>query len=155
MAQFDIFSGANVEVEVGTWTAGSKVEATDFEVIPELGSFPTVGAENVVIDVVTYNDAYNRKLLGTKSIPDITLTLNYLPDNAVHQKLLELESTQQRAQFKITYYENASRTNSYSVTVVAFVSSSVTSGEKDAVVARDFVLAVDGGPIATKVTVTP
>ncbi|MDI4746066.1 hypothetical protein MJL33_33130, partial [Salmonella enterica subsp. enterica serovar Kentucky] len=41
---------------------------------------------------------------------------------------------------------------SYSITYVAFVSSSVTSGDKDQVVTRDFVLAVDGGPIESKVT---
>lgn len=152
MAEMDIFAGANLQVEVGTHTPGSKIEATDFKVIPEIGAFPTVGAENVVIDVVTYNNAYNRKLLGTKSVPDITLTVNYLPDNEVHQKLLELEEKQQRAQFRVTYYEDATRTSSYSVTYVAFVSSSVTAGDKDAVVTRDFVLAVDGGPLVTKIT---
>ncbi len=89
-------------VEVETHTPGSKTPATDFEEIPEIGAFPTVGAENVAIDVVTYNNAYNRKLLGTKSVPDITLTVNYLPDNKIHQKLLELEENQQRAQFRIT-----------------------------------------------------
>lgn len=149
---FEIFSGANVQVEIGTWTAGSKTPATDFEVIPELASFPTVGAENVVIDVVTYNDPYNRKLMGTKSVPSITLTVNYIPDNAVHQKMLELEANQQRAQYKITYYEDATRTNSYSVTYIGFLSSSGTAGEKDAVVTRDFVLEVDGGPIDSLVT---
>ncbi|CAH6081978.1 TPA: hypothetical protein OT044_000452 [Citrobacter koseri] len=154
MAAFDIFSGANLQVEVGTHTPGSTTPATDFVVIPEIAAFPTVGAENVVIDVVTYNNAYNRKLLGTKSVPDITLSVNYQPDNAVHQKLLQLEESQTRAQFKITYYENATHTNAYSITYVAFVSSSVTSGDKDEVVKRDFVLSVDGGPIATEI-ITP
>ncbi|EAX5221099.1 hypothetical protein FD489_12950 [Salmonella enterica] len=155
MATMDIFAGANLTVEVGTHTPGSKTPTTDFEEIPEIGAFPTVGAENVVIDVVTYNNAYNRKLLGTKSVPDITLTVNYLPDNKIHQKLLELEENQQRAQFRITYYEDTTHTQSYSITYVAFVSSSVTSGDKDQVVTRDFVLAVDGGPIESKVTVVP
>lgn len=149
----DIFAGANILVEVGTHTPGT--EATDFKEIPEIGSFPVVGTENTVIDVVTFNNAYNRKLLGTKSVPDISLTVNYLPDNEVHQKLLELEEKQKRAQFRITYFENAEKTSSYSVTYVAFVSSSVTAGDKDAVVTREVVLAVDGGPIATKITSAP
>ncbi|HHT3956216.1 TPA: hypothetical protein ACTYGH_005135 [Citrobacter freundii] len=103
---FDIFSGSNVTVEVGTHTAGSKTVATDFKEIPELGSFPTIGAENVVIDVVEYNDKYNRKLIGSKSVPDITLTVHYLPDNEVHIDLLNAEENQLRKQFRITYYED-------------------------------------------------
>lgn len=147
----DIFSGSNVTVEVGTHTAGSTEVATDFKQIPELGSFPTIGAENVVIDVVEYNNKYNRKLIGSKSVPDITLTLHYLPDNAVHQDLLVAEENQLRKQFRITYYEDGTHTTGYQVVVVGFVSSSVTSGDKDDVVNRDFVIAVDGGPLEAKV----
>ncbi len=35
----DIFAGANLTVEVGTHTPGSKTPATDFEEIPEIGAF--------------------------------------------------------------------------------------------------------------------
>ncbi|HHC4894359.1 TPA: hypothetical protein ACN6Y1_003026 [Escherichia albertii] len=63
---FDIFAGANVTVEVGTYTAGSTTPATDFEIIPELGAFPTMGASSVVVDVVTFNSVFNRKLLRHK-----------------------------------------------------------------------------------------
>ncbi|MDA8518965.1 phage tail tube protein [Citrobacter sp. Igbk 16] len=147
----DIFAGANISVEVGTHTAGSNTPATDFKEIPEIGSFPTIGAENVVIDVVEYNNKYNRKLIGSKSVPDITLTVHYLPDNEIHQLLLSLEDEQKRAQFKITYFEDASKTTGYSVLYVGFISSSVTSGDKDAPVDRNFVIAVDGGPIETKI----
>ncbi|MDV0678314.1 phage tail tube protein [Citrobacter freundii] len=155
MAKMDIFTGANLSVEIGTHTPGSKTPATDFEDIPEVASFPTIGAESVVVDVVTYNDSYNRKLLGTKSIPQITLTVNYLADNPIHQKILALSESQQRAQFKVTYYENALRNSGYSVTYVAFISSSVTAGDKDQVVTRDFTIDVDGGPIATEVIEAP
>ncbi|EEC8320237.1 TPA: hypothetical protein L7317_004629 [Escherichia coli] len=141
--------GSDVTVEVGTYTAGSTTPATDFEIIPELGAFPTMGAESVVIDVVTFNSAYNRKLLGTKSVPDIPLTVNYLPDNAVHTKLLALAEDQKRAQFKITYYTDGTHDEGYYAIYNAFISSSTTGGDKDAVVTREFVLAVDGGPLAT------
>lgn len=147
----DIFSGAILSVEVGTHTPGSKVPATDFKEVPEIGSFPTVGAENTVIDVVEFNNKFNRKLIGSKSIPDVTLTVHYLPDNEVHQLLLQLEEDQKRAQFKITYYEDQTKTTGYSVTYVGFISSSVTSGDKDAPVDRNFVISVDGGPIETKI----
>ncbi|HCN8288286.1 TPA: hypothetical protein N6453_004601 [Escherichia coli] len=141
--------GANVTVEVGTYTAGSTTPATDFEIIPELGAFPTMGAESIVVDVVTFNSVYNRKILGTKSVGDIPLTVNYLLDNLTHIKLLQLAEDQKRAQYKITYYTDGTHTEGYYAIYNAFISSSTTGGDKDAVVTREFVLAVDGGPIAT------
>ncbi len=54
----DIMSGANLKVEVGT-SAGN-VLATDFKEVPEVASFTTSGFESVVIDVKTFNSAYNR-----------------------------------------------------------------------------------------------
>ena len=43
----DIFSGANITVEVGT--AGSTL-ATDFKVVPAVAAFTTSGFESTVID---------------------------------------------------------------------------------------------------------
>ncbi|WP_157508015.1 hypothetical protein [Enterobacter hormaechei] len=53
----DIMSGANLKVSVGT--AGATL-ATDFKEVPEVAAFTTSGFESVVIDVVTFNSAYNR-----------------------------------------------------------------------------------------------
>lgn len=142
-----IMTGANLKVELGTYTAGSSTAAADFQEIPEVATFATSGFESTVIDVVTYNSAYNRKLLGTKSIPDIELTVNYLADNTVHQKLERLADDQVRTQVKITYYENATRTTGFFVIYNAFVSSNLIAGSKDEVVTKAFTLAVDGGPI--------
>ncbi|ELO0973799.1 phage tail tube protein [Raoultella ornithinolytica] len=141
----DIFSGANLVVSVGT-SAGSTV-ATDFKPIPEVASFATSGFESVVIDVVTFNSAYNRKLLGTKSIPDIELTVNYLPDDAVHQQLETLADSQRRCQVKIEYFTDASHAEGFYVIYTAFVSSTTIAGDKDEVVTKAFTLAVDGGAL--------
>lgn len=141
----DIFSGANLVVSVGT-SAGSAV-ATDFKSIPEVASFATSGFESVVIDVVTFNSAYNRKLLGTKSIPDIELTVNYLPDDAVHQQLETLADSQRRCQVKIEYFTDASHAEGFYVIYTAFVSSTTIAGDKDEVVTKAFTLAVDGGAL--------
>lgn len=86
---------------------------------------------------------------GTKSVEDIPLTVNYLPDNITHIKLLQLAEDQKRAQFKITYYTDGTHTEGYYAIYNAFISSSTTGGDKDAVVVREFVLSVDGGPLAT------
>lgn len=147
----DIFSGSNLKVEVGT--AGT-VLATDFVEVPEVGTFTTSGFESTVIDVVTFNSAYNRKLLGTKSIPDIELTVNYLADNAVHQKLEQLADEQKRCQIRLSYYEDATHTTGFYVVYTCFVSSTSIAGDKDAVVTKAFNLAVDGGALQSGILPT-
>ncbi|HDR2686695.1 TPA: hypothetical protein QHU51_004721 [Escherichia coli] len=141
----DIFSGANLKVEVGT-SAGTTL-ATDFKEVPEVASFTTSGFESVVIDVVTFNSAYNRKLLGTKSIPDIELQVNYLPDNETHQLLETLADEQKRCQIRLSYYTDATETTGCYVVYTCFVSSTTIAGDKDAVVTKSFNLAVDGAAI--------
>lgn len=141
---FDIFSGANLKVEVGT--AGT-VLATDFEIVPEVNTFTTSGFESTVISVKTFNSAYDRKLLGTKSIPDISLAVNYLADNEVHQKLEQLADDQKRCQIRLSYYEDATHTTGFYVVYTCFVSTTTIGGDKDEVVSKTFTLAVDGAPV--------
>ncbi|ENC1132677.1 hypothetical protein ABJ736_000853 [Escherichia coli] len=144
----DIMSGANLKVSVGT--AGTTL-ATDFKEVPEVAAFTTSGFESVVIDVVTFNSAYNRKLLGTKSIPDIELSVNYLADNAVHQQLEQLADEQKRCQIRLDYYSDATHTTGFYVVYTCFVSSTTIAGDKDAVVTKAFTLAVDGGALESGV----
>lgn len=141
---FDIFSGANLKVEVGT--AGTTL-ATDFEVVPEVNTFTTSGFESSVISVKTFNSAYDRKLLGTKSIPDISLAVNYLADNEVHQKLEQLADDQKRCQIRLSYYEDATHTTGFYVVYTCFISTTTIGGDKDEVVTKTFTLAVDGAAI--------
>ncbi|PWW04981.1 phage tail tube protein [Mangrovibacter plantisponsor] len=144
----DIFSGANIQVQIGT--AGS-TEATDFVEVPEVASFTTSGAESTVITVKSFNSAYDRKLLGTKNVPDITLTVNYLPDDAVHQQLETAAENQSRIQVKLSYFTDATKTEGFSVTYNCFVSKSTIAGDKDQVITKDFTLGIDGGAVATAV----
>ncbi|EFB5156771.1 hypothetical protein IM093_003221 [Escherichia coli] len=156
MAFQNIFSGANLSVEVGSYEIDSvtgKVKIpTDFKEVPHIASFPQVGFESTIIDVVVYNSAYNEKLLGTKSVPAITMNINYIPSDPIHQKLLALADSQKRAVFKVSYFDDPEHTNGYYETYVAFVSSTSTNGDKDQVVTRDIVLAVSGGSIDSGIT---
>ncbi|KHS93550.1 MULTISPECIES: hypothetical protein [Pectobacterium] len=144
----DIFAGANIKVELGT--AGSTVSST-FEVIPEIGVFPTSGSESTVITVKSFNSTFDRKLLGSRQVPDITLSVSWLPDNAVHAKLLQASENQTRVQVRITYYENATNTTGYSVVYNGFISKDTVTGDKDQAVVREFTLAVDGKAVESKV----
>lgn len=144
----DIFSGANLKVEIGTATAG-KTLATDFVEVPEVNTFTTSGFESTVITVKTFNTAYDRKLLGTKSIPDINLAVNYLADDEVHKKLEQLADNQKRCQIRLTYFEDATHTTGFYVVYQCFVSTTTLGGDKDEVVTKTFTLAVDGGALAS------
>ncbi|CSE34632.1 TPA: phage tail tube protein [Shigella sonnei] len=141
----DIFSGANLTVEVGS--SAGKTVATDFVEVPEVNTFSTSGFESTVISVKTFNNAYDRKLLGTKSIPDISLAVNYLPDNAVHQNLEQLADDQKRCQVKLSYFTDATKKEGFFVIYTCFVSSTTIGGDKDEVVTKTFTLAVDGEAI--------
>ncbi|ENN8393446.1 MULTISPECIES: hypothetical protein [Serratia] len=151
---FDIFSGANLKVEFST-TSGSTA-STDYKVIPEVASFTTSGFESTVISVKTFNSSFDRKLLGTKSVPDIDLEVNWLPDDVTHMAMEKAADDQSRCQVRITYYEDATHTTGFFVVYNVFVSSTTVSGDKDEVVKKTFKLAVDQGSIASgSAPVTP
>lgn len=141
-----IFSGANLLVEIGT--AGTTESAT-FTEVPEIATFATSGGTSTVIDVVTFNSIYNRKLLGTKSVPDININVNYLPDDPTHAQMVLASENQTRIQLKLSYFQDAAKTNGFYVVYNGFISSDALAGDKDAVVTREFTFAVDGGSVAT------
>ncbi|AKF37319.1 phage tail tube protein [Yersinia enterocolitica] len=143
---FDIFSGSNITVELGT--AGQTV-STSFVAIPEVAAFPSTGSESAVINVKTFGSVYDRKLVGTRNQPDITLTVNWLPDNVQHLALLKAAEDQTRVQVRISYYENATKTTGYYTVLNGFISKDTIAGDKDSVVTREFTFSVDGAPVAS------
>lgn len=150
---FDIQSGANIRASIGT--SGNTVSTT-FTEISELASFTTSGGTSTVIDVVTFNSPYNRKLLGTKAVADISITVNYLADNEVHSQLVAANENQTRIQLKLEYFQDATKTNGFFVVYNGFVSGDQLAGDKDSVVTREFTFAVDGGPVDSGlIDVTP
>lgn len=144
----DIFAGTNLSVSIGT--AGS-TESTTWTEVPEISSFATSGGTSTVIEVVTFNQLYNRKLLGSKAVPDISISVFWIPDNTVHQQLMTASDTQKRIQVKLEYFQDATRTTGYYVVYNAFVSADTVAGGKDEVVTKEFTLAIDGGPVASAV----
>ncbi|MCW6030168.1 hypothetical protein [Pantoea sp. JK] len=143
---FNIQNGATITASIGT--AGN-VSSTTFTEIPELASFTTSGGTSTVIDVVTFNSPYNRKLLGTKSIADIAITVNYLADDEVHQQLVDANENQTRIQLKLEYFQNPTKTEGFYVIYNGYISGDQLAGDKDSVITREFTFAVDQGPVAS------
>ena len=87
MAFNSIFVGNNVKVEIATAPTGGG-QATTFTVVEEVGAFPSAaGAESNVVSVNTFGQQYAKKLLGSRSVPDLTLTVNWKP-GATGQEML-------------------------------------------------------------------
>ncbi|EPF6564087.1 MULTISPECIES: phage tail tube protein [Serratia] len=151
---FDIFSGANLKVEFST-TSGSTA-STDYKVIPEIASFVTSGFESTVIEVKSFNDSYSRKLLGSKSVGDIDIEVNWIPDDVTHMAMETAADSQKRCQVRITYYEDATHTTGYFIVYNVLVASITVSGDTNEVVKKTFKLAVDKGAVDKGTTpVTP
>lgn len=136
----DIFSGANFKVFLGA--AGATL-ATDFEEVPEIAAFINTGFESTVIDVVSFNSAFNRKLLGSKKINDMDLKVNHLPGNSIHVKLEQLAKDQKRCQIKFEFYVDETHAEGFYEVYQCFVSSAGNESERDQVFTKTYKLAAD------------
>ncbi|MDQ7853631.1 hypothetical protein [Klebsiella michiganensis] len=150
MAFNSIFVGNNVKVEIANAPTGGG-QATTFTVVEEVGAFPSAaGAESTVVSVNTFGEQYAKKLLGSRSVPDLTLTVNWKPGATGQEMLAAAAAAQTLLQVKVTYFQNIDDQEgaAYYSIVNGYVSSDVVNGDFDGVVTRDFVVSVTGAPIA-------
>lgn len=140
-----IFTGTNITVGIGT--AGATV-ATTFTSIPEIAAFPGTGSSATVIDVVSFDTSVNRKLVGSKTNADVTLQLNYLPDNAVQQQLITAFENGTRIQLKFSYFTDATKTAGSYVVYNGFITEKKIEGDRDKVVNLTMNFACDGAYVA-------
>lgn len=140
----DIMAGSHIKVYLADNTAAV---ATTFAEISEIGAFVAGSVTSNVIDVVEYNQLYNRKLLGSQSIENIDLKVYYKADDVQHKKLVDLVKSQTRCQIKIEIYENGTFTTGFYDIYRCFVSTFTVEGDKESVISATFTLAVDGAPL--------
>lgn len=149
MAFNSIFVGNNVTVEIADAPAGGG-QATTFTPVEEVAAFPAAaGAESTVVSVNTFGKQYAQKLLGSRSVPDLTLSVNWKPGAVGQEKLVTAAANQTLVQVKVTYFQNITdKTTGYYTIVNGYISSDVVGGDFDAVATREFVLSVTGAPVA-------
>ncbi|MBJ6511397.1 hypothetical protein JGT32_18250 [Enterobacter hormaechei] len=146
--QKDIFAGSYVSVYYNSDITNSDINYQDFVEIPETGAFPQTGIEREVITAPNYTHKYSRKLLGRGSVPDIDLTVNYIP-GSIHDQLFQLAEDGKRGQFKIVYWMDAGREVGVATVYNGFLASETRSGGETEVTAQQMTLSVDGGPVAS------
>ncbi len=140
-----IFTGSNLTVGIGT--AGSSV-ATTFTPIPEIAAFPSTGSTATVIEVVSFDTSVNRKLVGSKTNADVTLQVNWIPDNTVHQQLITAFENQTRIQLKFSYFQDATKTTGTYVVYNGFITERKVEGDRDKQVTLSLNFACDGAYVA-------
>jgi len=141
----DVFTGSNITVGIGT---AGPTTATTFSNIPEIAAFPGTGSSANVIEVVSFNTSYNRKLVGSKTNADVTLQVNWMPDNTVHQQLVTAFENGTRIQLKFSYFTDATKTAGSYVVYNGFISEKKIESDRDKVVNMTLNFACDGAAVA-------
>ena len=144
---YDIFAGSYVSVFFNSEVLNKDIDSEKFVEVPEVGAFPTTGIEREVIVAPNFTHKYSRKLVGRGSVPDIDLTVNYIP-GSIHDQLYKLAEDGKRGQFKIVYWMDASKEIGVAKMYNGFLSSATYSGGESEVAAQAMTLSVHGGPIA-------
>ncbi|ELJ4565830.1 hypothetical protein RTF71_002908 [Escherichia coli] len=145
--KFDIFSGGLVGLFLQEDVSNKDLDAETYLEIPECAAFPETGVERSTVDVPNFGGPYNRKLVGRMSVPDIELSINYMPGNEVHEKLIKATEDGKRVQIKIAYYIDATKKSGVHIAYNGFLSKTTMTGGEDAVVGRTFTFVVDGAPV--------
>ena len=117
------------------------VEITDIE------SFGGLSEETSIVEVKQYNLKMARKLVGSGSVGAIELTCSFNPSTASYKALLAAKTSEALSAFTVTYYNNASKSESETRTFNGIVTSYSESGEYDSQRNVTYSIAVDGGVV--------
>lgn len=91
-----------------------------FTDIPEIVSFSGPGGSGQVIDVTDLDSAAIEKIMGLPDEGQLTLEINYRPDNAVHAGLRTDRANQTLRNFRITFTDPGATTWTFAAYVLNF-----------------------------------
>jgi hypothetical protein len=117
---------------------------TVYTTIPEIKSFSGPGGSATIIDVTDLLSTAKEKRMGLPDEGQLQFTINYIPDNAVHQGLRDDRMDRVERDFRITFTDSSPKTKwDFS----AFVSGFSVSGAVDNVVEAQVTLEITGAII--------
>jgi len=117
--------------------AGSPPTYTE---IPEVKTFSGPGGSASVIDVTDLASLAKEKRMGLADEGQLTLTINYIPDNEMHQTLRDDRAARTRTMFRIEYTDGSDTVWDFD----AFVTGFSVSGAVDGVVEAQVTLEITG-----------
>lgn len=118
-------------------TGSGPITYTD---IPEIKTFSGPGGSASVIDVTDINSAGKEKRMGLADEGQLQLTINYIPDNAVHMALRADRAARAKVPFKIIFTD----VGDTEWTFEAFVTGFSVSGGVDGVIEAQVTLEITG-----------
>ena len=147
----DIFTGGLVSLFYHADTTNTALNHEGYEEIKECAGFPETAIERGTVEVKSFSSQYNRKLVGKLNVPDLTLTVNYIPGDAVHEKLIKAAEDGTRIQIKVEYYVDAAKQTGIRTACNGFISKVAMNGGDEEVVTKEFTFAVDGKPLKQEI----
>lgn len=111
-----------------------------FDTIPEVKSFTGPGGSATVIDVTDLQSVAKEKRMGLPDEGQLSLTINYIPDNAVHMGLRADRAARTSVDFRIYFTDTLGTVWDFS----AFVTGFSVSGAVDGVVEATVTLEITG-----------
>ena len=110
-------------------TQGTKVAVGDgaspevFTDIPEIVSFSGPGGSGQVIDVTDLDSTAVEKIMGLADEGQLTLDVNYIPDNAVHAGLVADRKAQTLRNIRITFTDVGATVWTFAAYILNFTGS--------------------------------
>ncbi|MGI1608017.1 beta strand repeat-containing protein [Klebsiella michiganensis] len=133
----NIFTGNGFKLFYNTDTGNQLPDAYQNTQIESLAAMPNVTFNNDTSTIEVYDSSFSTKLLGSKSVNDIEIVVNYIPDNPTHAFLDNAVETQQEFQLIIQYQTDEEGMIDYSI-INGQLSARHISGDKDAVVQASY-----------------
>ncbi|EFJ2236356.1 phage tail tube protein [Escherichia coli] len=147
----DIFTGGLVSLFYHADTTNTDLADEAYEEIKECAGWPSYAIERGTVEVKSFSSQYNRKLVGKLNVPDLELVINYIPGDAVHEKLIKAAEDGTRIQIKVEYYVDAQKQTGIRTAFNGFISKVNLTGDDESVVQRELTFAVDGKPVPQKI----
>ena len=129
-----------IEAQGITIARGTGTGPVTYTTIPEVKSFSGPGGSATVIDVTDLSSTAKEKRMGLADEGQLQLTINYIPDNAVHLALRADRASRAKVPFRISFTDSGDTTWSFD----AFVTGFNVSGAVDGVVEAQVTLEITG-----------
>lgn len=127
--------GITIAVSVGS--------PTEFTLIGNITDFSGPGGQASVIDVSNLDSTFREKIMGLPDEGQVTINVNWDPDNTAHEQLRQARADRSQAEFQITLTDAGPKVGTF----FGFVLGIVLAGAIDAAVTAAITIEVDG-PIA-------
>ncbi|HDS8977240.1 TPA: hypothetical protein QHR34_004083 [Raoultella ornithinolytica] len=134
----DIFTGNSLKLYYNTDTANLIPDNYKNVQVASLAAMPSVTFNSETNKIEVYNSDYSTLIVGGKTVGDLEIVVNYIPDNETHMFLDAAAENQTEFQLIIEYQTDEAGIIDYSI-LNGSISSYSLSGEKDAVVQKSYI----------------